>query len=71
MSEVVPYPLCQPCQACFCHAYQFLPSGPFEQWAGRSGGAQIEVHGLNKASAIMKDKFAVHDKDGGELAPGH
>ncbi|MDN4037548.1 SulP family inorganic anion transporter [Massilia sp. YIM B02443] len=37
----------------------------------RRAGATVEVHGLNEASAMMIDRFAVHDKEGGVLAPGH
>ncbi|MFN3789189.1 SulP family inorganic anion transporter [Massilia sp.] len=37
----------------------------------RRAGAQVVVHGLNEASATMIDKFAVHDKAGGERALGH
>lgn len=37
----------------------------------RRAGATVEVHGLNEASATMIDRFAVHDKEGGVLAPGH
>jgi sulfate permease, SulP family len=29
------------------------------------------VIGLNEASATMVDRFAVHDKDGGDLLLGH
>ena len=32
----------------------------------RREGTDVEVHGLNEASATMVNKFAVHDKDGAE-----
>jgi SulP family sulfate permease len=35
-------------------------------------GAQVELQGLNEASATMVDKFAVHDKhDGHDVLIGH
>lgn len=37
----------------------------------RREGAEVEVRGLNEASATLVDKFAVHDKDGKELIIGH
>ncbi len=38
----------------------------------RREGAEVEVVGLNEASATMVDRFAVHDKDGAEdLLLGH
>ncbi|MBR9972214.1 SulP family inorganic anion transporter [Magnetospirillum sulfuroxidans] len=38
----------------------------------RREAAEVEIVGLNEASATMVDKFAVHDKDGGEdLLLGH
>ena len=38
----------------------------------RREGTEVEVVGLNEASATMVDKFAVHDKDGGDdLLMGH
>ncbi|WP_073664023.1 SulP family inorganic anion transporter [Pseudomonas aeruginosa] len=38
----------------------------------RREGTEVEVIGLNEASATMVDKFAVHDKDGGtDLMTGH
>jgi len=37
----------------------------------RREGAQVEVLGLNDASATLVDKFAVHDKDGKDLIVGH
>ncbi|MBI5890259.1 MAG: SulP family inorganic anion transporter [Nitrosomonadales bacterium] len=38
----------------------------------RREDTEVEVIGLNEASATMVDKFAVHDKDGAEdLLPGH
>ena len=38
----------------------------------RREGTDVEVVGLNKASATMVDKFAVHDKDGADdLLMGH
>lgn len=38
----------------------------------RREGTDVEVIGLNEASATMVDKFAVHDKDGGaDLLTGH
>jgi SulP family sulfate permease len=38
----------------------------------RREGTEVEVVGLNKASATMVDKFAVHDKDGAEdMLMGH
>ncbi len=38
----------------------------------RREGAEVEVIGLNEASATMVDKFAIHDKDGAEdLLLGH
>ncbi|MEG6509955.1 SulP family inorganic anion transporter [Methyloligella sp. 2.7D] len=38
----------------------------------RREGASVEVVGLNEASATMVDKFATHDKPGGESQPaGH
>lgn len=38
----------------------------------RREGAEVEVLGLNEASATLVDKFAVHDKDGAEdMLMGH
>jgi SulP family sulfate permease len=38
----------------------------------RREGTDVEVVGLNEASATMVDKFAVHDKDGADdLLMGH
>lgn len=37
----------------------------------RREGAEVEVRGMNKASATLVDKFAVHDKDGKDLIIGH
>lgn len=37
----------------------------------RREGAEVEVRGLNEASATLVDKFAVHDKDGKDLIIGH
>jgi len=38
----------------------------------RREGTEVEVVGLNEASATMVDKFGVHDKDGAEdLLTGH
>jgi SulP family sulfate permease len=38
----------------------------------RREGTEVEVIGLNDASATMVDKFAVHDKDGaGDMLMGH
>ncbi|TCR64759.1 SulP family inorganic anion transporter [Bosea sp. BK604] len=37
----------------------------------RRGGAEVEVIGLNEASATMVDRFALHDKDGASSAPAH
>ncbi|MHB1117828.1 SulP family inorganic anion transporter [Sideroxydans sp.] len=38
----------------------------------RREGTEVEVVGLNEASATMVDKFAVHDKDGAEdMLTGH
>ena len=38
----------------------------------RREGAEVEVIGLNEASATMVDRFAVHDKDGAEdMLMGH
>ncbi len=37
----------------------------------RREGAQVEVLGLNDASATLVDQFAVHDKDGKDLILGH
>ena len=38
----------------------------------RREGTEVEVQGLNAASATMVDKFAVHDKDGADdLLLGH
>jgi SulP family sulfate permease len=37
----------------------------------RREGAEVEVLGLNDASATLVDKFAVHDKDGKDLLIGH
>ncbi|MBY4899135.1 SulP family inorganic anion transporter [Cupriavidus sp. AU9028] len=38
----------------------------------RRAGAEVEVIGLNEASATMVDKFGVHDKDGApDLLTGH
>lgn len=37
----------------------------------RREGVEVEVRGLNQASATLVDKFAVHDKDGKDLIIGH
>ena len=37
----------------------------------RRNGFDVEVRGLNLASATLVDKFAVHDKDGHDLILGH
>lgn len=37
----------------------------------RRAGAEVEVHGLNEASATMVGKFGVHDKNDSGLATGH
>lgn len=37
----------------------------------RRAGAEVEVRGLNAASATMVDRFAVHDKAGATLPAGH
>jgi SulP family sulfate permease len=37
----------------------------------RRQGTEVEVRGLNEASATLVDKFAVHDKDGKDLIIGH
>lgn len=38
----------------------------------RREGAEVEVIGLNEASATMVDRFGIHDKDGAEdLLMGH
>ena len=38
----------------------------------RREGAEVEVIGLNEASATMVDKFAVHDKEGAaDMITGH
>lgn len=38
----------------------------------RREGTEVEISGLNEASATMVDKFAVHDKDGAEdMLMGH
>ena len=38
----------------------------------RREGCEVEVIGLNEASATMVDKFGVHDKDGADdLLMGH
>lgn len=38
----------------------------------RREGTEVEVIGLNEASATMVDKFAVHDKDGAaDMLAGH
>ncbi|AWL07615.1 sodium-independent anion transporter [Massilia oculi] len=37
----------------------------------RRAGAQVEVDGLNAASASMVDRFGVHDKDGDVMLSGH
>lgn len=37
----------------------------------RREGTEVEVIGLNEASATMVDRFAVHDKDGADLLLGH
>ncbi len=37
----------------------------------RREGTEVEVIGLNEASATLVDKFAVHDKDGADLITGH
>ena len=36
----------------------------------RREGTQVEVIGLNQASATMVDRFAVHDNPGAEAALG-
>lgn len=37
----------------------------------RRAGVQVDVLGLNEASATLVDQFAVHDKDGHDLIIGH
>ena len=38
----------------------------------RREGAEVEVIGLNEASATLVDKFGVHDKDGADdVLMGH
>jgi sulfate permease, SulP family len=37
----------------------------------RREGTEVEVVGLNEASATMVDKFGVHDKDGADVIIGH
>lgn len=37
----------------------------------RREGTEVEVLGLNAASATLVDRFGVHDKDGADLLPGH
>jgi SulP family sulfate permease len=37
----------------------------------RREGTDVDVIGLNEASATMVDKFGVHDKDGADLLTGH
>ncbi len=37
----------------------------------RREGTEVEVVGLNEASATMVDKFSVHDKDGADVIIGH
>ena len=37
----------------------------------RREGAEVEVRGMNEASATLVDKFAVHYKDGKDLIIGH
>ena len=37
----------------------------------RRAGSEVEIDGLNAASATMVGKFAVHDKEGGAPATGH
>lgn len=37
----------------------------------RREGTEVEVIGLNDASATLVDKFAVHDKDGADFITGH
>ena len=37
----------------------------------RREGAEVEVRGMNEASATLVDKFAVHDRDGKDLIIGH
>lgn len=37
----------------------------------RREGTEVEVIGLNQASATLVDRFAVHDKDGADLITGH
>ncbi|MBU1362408.1 MAG: SulP family inorganic anion transporter [Gammaproteobacteria bacterium] len=38
----------------------------------RREGVEVEIVGLNEASSTMLDRFAIHDKDGGEdLLAGH
>ena len=32
----------------------------------RREGTEVEVIGMNEASATLVDKFAIHDKDGAE-----
>lgn len=37
----------------------------------RRAGTQVEITGLNEASATLVDRFALHDKQGVDLLPGH
>jgi SulP family sulfate permease len=37
----------------------------------RREGAEVEVLGLNEASATMVDRFGQHDKPGATLPTGH
>ncbi len=38
----------------------------------RREGAEVEVIGLNEASATMVDRFGIHDKDGADdMLMGH
>jgi len=37
----------------------------------RREGTDVELVGLNEASATLVDKFAIHDKDGADLLVGH
>jgi SulP family sulfate permease len=38
----------------------------------RREGTEVEVTGLNEASATMVDKFGIHDKDGAaDMLAGH
>lgn len=37
----------------------------------RRNGIEVDVHGLNRASATMVEKYGTHDKPGKIAAPGH